>query len=413
METGGFTVKKLHVVSMVMLAWVSFGGVCTAQTDDGGPDSETAPVRIGPLWMNPRIQLTNLGVDTNVFNTPSGQAQKDATATLSPATDVWLRVGPSWLQFTVREDLVWFQKYADERSANTSDAVKWKVTLNRLNVTAKETYLRTRDRPGFEIDLRALRSEYGSQLAIDYRGLAQTFFGVTGAYQKVDYDKDDVFLGENLHDELNHTTMTAGVYVRQQLTPLTQVSATVDQEQDRFEFSSLRDSNSTNVAFNVTFDPHALIRGTATVGYQHFHPLVAGLPDYVGATALGDLTYTLMGVTRFQAQFKRAIGYSYDITQPYYLESGIIGSVAQQVYGPVDVIARGGYSLLAYRDRGGVIISAPDRSDYVHSYGGGVGYHIGKDLRIGFDVDQQHRLSAVVDRRYDDLKYGTSISYAF
>ena len=35
----------------------------------------------------------------------------------------------------IKEDIVWFQKFASERSANNAYAVKWVVPLNRLSIT--------------------------------------------------------------------------------------------------------------------------------------------------------------------------------------------------------------------------------------------------------------------------------------
>jgi hypothetical protein len=54
-----------------------------------------------------------------------------------------------------------------------------------------------------------------------------------------------------------------------------------------------------------------------------------------------------------------------------------------------------------------------NRTDVVHSYGGGVGYHFGRDVRIGFNVDQYNRTSDIAARKYDDLRYGTAVTYGF
>jgi len=257
------------------------------------------------------------------------------------------------------------------------------------------------------------RTEYGGKAAAEVRGLSKTFVGVFGGYKKVNFAGDAVFLGTNLRDELNRTETAAGISVRHQLTPLTTLTFNVAQEQDRFEFSSLRDSNSTSAGVTVSFDPHALIRGSASFGYMDFHPRSTGLPDYVGATAIGDLSYTLLGATRFSVRFKRDISYSYDINQPYYLETGVSGEIAQQIFGPFDLVGRAGTSTLAYRDRAGVFIADVNRVDYIHSYGGGIGYHLGRDIRIGFNIDQQHRISDALGHQYDGLRYGTSVTYAF
>ena len=92
----------------------------SAQTSEGGPDPAQVRVRIGPLLMNPTMALTNLGIDDNVFNEPEDLLPKrDFTATLTPSTDLWVRMGRTWISGTVKEELIWYQKYATERAANS------------------------------------------------------------------------------------------------------------------------------------------------------------------------------------------------------------------------------------------------------------------------------------------------------
>jgi len=47
----------------------------------------------------------------------------------------------------------------------------------------------------------------------------------------------------------------------------------------------------------------------------------------------------------------------------------------------------------------------------VRTYGAGVGYLIGRDLRIGFNVDRQERTSELADRAYEGFRYGASVTY--
>ena len=402
------------ILVLFLLIVVSAADRAAAQTPDGAPDPANVRIRLGPVWMSPRLELTNLGVDTNVFNEPdSANPKKDFTATVTPSTDLWLRMGRSWLQLNIREDLVWYQKYSTERAANTSYRLSWKMRLNRLFVTVAPDYLHTRDRPGFEIDTRPPRTEYGGKADVEVRALARTYLALNGSWRRVDFDKDAMFDERNLQFELDRTVTEAGVSLRHHLTPLTAIALNVGRSQDRFEFSPLRDSNSTGVSGSVSFDPHALLKGGASFGYRDFEPLSPGVPAYKGITTTGDLAYTLLGMTRFAVQFRRDVSYSYDVNQPYYLESGVGASIAQQIYGPVDVVGRVNASRLAYRDRTGATIEVPDRVDYVRLYGVGVGYRMSSGLRIGFNLDHQHRISDVADRQYNGLKYGTSVTYAF
>ncbi len=380
----------------------------------GSPEAaaNNARIKLGPIALNPTLALTNAGVDSNVFNEPDQLAPKsDFTMTVTPATDLYLRLGRSWLTSNVREDLVYYKTYSGERSANTSYTGGLYVPLNRLTLRAGGTYVNARDRPGFEIDARSQRVETGYNGSVEVRALAKTYFGVRGDRRKTSYDKAAVFLDANLQFELNRTVTTGALTVRHDLTPLTSVTLDVSRAQDRFEFSSLRDSNSTAVMVGLQFDPFALIKGTARLGYRDFKPLNGSLNGYQGSTAAVDLSYVAFNTTKFGVQFARDVQYSYDVNQPYYVQTGGQGSISQQLYGPFDVVGRAGIQRLDYQTRTGVIVADPNRTDYVRTYGGGAGYHLGKDVRVGFNIDQQRRTSDIDARTYSGLRYGIAVTY--
>jgi hypothetical protein len=387
----------------------------TPGIDGGGPDPATVRVRIGPLWMNPKLELKNIGVDTNVFNEPEEQHPKrDFTATISPNLDIWVGIGPTWLQTNIREDIVWYDTYSSERSANETYSLSWRVPLNRLAFRIAPSYMTTRERPGYEIDARARHTQWGGDAQVEVHALSKTTVALTTTYKNIAFDNSATFLGVNLSDQLDRTESSVGVSVKHELTPLTTVVASAVRERDRFEREPLRDADSTQIGMNVQFDPHALLKGGAAVGYRDFQPVDRSLPAFTGLTAQGDLAYTLFGSTRFQVQFRRDISYSYDVNQPYYLQNGVTGTVAQQVFGPFDALAKVGIASLAYRDRTGVAVAAPDRVDDVQTLGGGAGYHIGgTGTRLGFNVEHERRTSEVALRRYSGLRYGASLTYDF
>jgi hypothetical protein len=383
-----------------------------AQVSDGGPDPANVRVRMGPLYLNPTIALSNVGVDDNVFNDPTSRApKKDFTVTITPGTDLWLRVGASWVTGTIKEDINWFQKYASERSANSTYTVGWKVPFSRFAFNLGSTYSNSRERPGFEIDARALRTQIGFDGSAEIRALSRTFIGVTAHRDRVNFADDATFRGANLHDELNRVGTAFGLTVREQITTLTSITLAATRNHDRFQFSPLRDSNASSVTGTIAFDPAALIKGSATIGYTNFEPLGPGLVTYKGVTSQVNLSYTLLGSTKFAFGANRGVQYSFDVNQPYYLQTGFTASIAQQIFGPLDVVGRIGRQNLAYRDREGAVIQAPNRTDQVFSYGGGVGYHLGKSLRFGFNVDNAKRTSPLDDRTYQGLRYGTALTY--
>ena len=103
----------------------------------------------------------------------------------------------------------------------------------------------------------------------------------------------------------------------------------------------------------------------------------------------------------------------YQVTQPYYVQTGGTFAVTQRISGPVDAGARLTVQQLAYRNREGLDALLGDRVDHVLMYGGSVGYHVGPDLRIAFNVDQQTRDSEVDHQHYEGLRMGVSVTYGF
>jgi hypothetical protein len=408
-----FNALKRRLVATIALV-LAFGAIVSAQTPtgDGGPDPAAVRVRIGPLWLTPTISIPNIGVDTNVFNDPpSVTPRRDFTMTLSPRAQLWLRAGRTWFTGLISEDVVWYQKYAAERSGNTTYTVAWKAPLNRVLLTTSAVWLSTRTRPGFEIDARARRREPQYTGGIEVRGFAKTFIGVRGSWGKVRFDETAEFNGSSLQDQLDRTNTAGSITLRHELTPLTSITFSAGRAEERFDVAASRDSISRNYSVALSFDPAALIRGTATMGFTSYEPQSADLPGYRGTTAAVNLTYTLLGSTRISGAIARDVQLSYDINQPYYLLTGGSGSIGQQIFGPLDLIVRGSSQHLKYQARTGVTLTAPDRTDRVTSYGGGLGIHLGDSLRLGFNIDKERRTSVLPDRQFVGLKYGSSLTY--
>jgi hypothetical protein len=382
-----------------------------AQTPPPEPDAD-ANVRFGPLSLRSTIAVSNLGIDTNVFNeADADQPRSDFTMTFSPNTDVWLRMGRTWLTGTVQVDWVYYNKFASERAANSSFRIGVERTFNRLAVNGNARRLSTRDRPGYEIDARSQRLEIQYDGEATLRVMSRTRVGATAFTRRTEFDEAAFFREANLSRELDRTSSGTGFVVRHDWTPLTTVSLDVTREQERFVTSQFRDSDSTRIVGGLAFEPVALISGTAAFGFRSFTPLPDDVPAFRGAVTNLNLAYSLLGTTRFGVQAARDIQYSYEFSQPYYLETGVTASVQQQVFGPFDVLGRGGLRRLAYTDRIGVAIATSDRTDRVSTIGIGAGYRMGTDKRLGFTIERQRRTSSIERHTYTGLRFGLSLTY--
>ena len=130
-------------IAAAFAAVVLFTAPVLAQTPAPEPDAE-ANIRVGPLSLKSTIALTNLGVDTNVFNqADADHPQSDFTMTFSPATDLWLRMGRTWITGTVGVDWVYYNKFASERAANSALRIGVERTFNRLAVNGNARRLST------------------------------------------------------------------------------------------------------------------------------------------------------------------------------------------------------------------------------------------------------------------------------
>jgi hypothetical protein len=373
-----------------------------------------ARFRLGPVDMTPTIALGNAGVDTNVFNRPaSGAPQSDFTMTVTPATDLWLRLGRTWLAGNISEDLVWYRTFASERTVNGSYKVAWDVPFNRLHINLGTRYLNTRERPGFEIDARSQRHETSYDATATLKVTPIVEVGLRSSVTREDYDLAAIFLGTRLHDELNRTTTVSGLTFQHHLTPLTDINLEISRQLDRFEFSPLRDTDSTAVTGGFNFSPFAVLTGHATLGYRDLEPRSSELPGYRGPTASMDLSYVVFGMTKLALTLSRDVQYSFDIDQPYYLQTEVLVSVTQHLAGPWDATMRRGAATLAYRDRQGAVVAVSNRVDETHTFGAGFGYRISRDLRVGFNLDKTSRTSPIDNRLYNGLIYGTSVTRVF
>jgi len=382
-----------------------------AQTNSPEPDAQ-ATMRFGPLSLRSTIALTNIGVDTNVFNAADAdRPESDFTMTFTPTTDWWLRMGRTWLNGRVDVDWVYYRRLASERSANSEYLVGISRTFNRLSLMAGTKHLNTRDRPGFEIDARSRRVETDVEGGVEMRVLAKTHAGVKALRRRVAFDKDAVFRDVHLALELDRTQTTQAFVIRHELTPLTTVSLEIGRDADRFFFSSLRDADSTRIASVIAFQPAALVSGDAVVGFRSYQPLTREIPAFQGATTALNLSYRPLGTTRLSVAATRDVQPSFEINQPYYLESGVTFSAQQQVYGPFDMLGRIGGRRLAYRDRAGTAVDVSNRADRVREIGVGAGYRLGTDKRIGLTIDHVRRTSSVDRNRYAGLRVGVSVMY--
>jgi hypothetical protein len=409
-----FTVARARRAAGPALAAIVFAllpPTASAQPPTNDPVAE-APVRLGVVGLAPRIALTNLGVDTNVFNS-AVDPQRDFTLTGTPSLDLWLRTQRGLLTVNGRLDLVYFNRFASERSVNPRALLTYEYRFNRVRPFVTLSGLSTRERPGYEIDIRARRAETGLEAGLDLRVASKSYLALSGRRRTVDYDGDAVFNGRALNQALNRTLEGVDLTWRQHLTVLTTWVVRASAERERFELEERRNGDSVRVSTGFELSQFALIRGTAFVGYRRLVGAEGGvLPEFSGVTADVDVAYTAPTRTRLALGVARDVQYSFEIVSPYYVQTGWTATLTQRVIGQWDIQLSGGRDRLAYRALDPLDLAAT-RRDRVDRVGGGIGYTFGDDMRLGFDVNSIQRQSERPGRAYKTLRAGLSVSYGF
>ena len=129
---------------LFVLMFALLAGSATAQQVPTASEDPVAaaPFRLGVLAFAPRISLTNLGVDTNVFNTPADE-QSDFTFAVKPGTDMFLRTGRGLVTVSGNLEYVYFNKFEAERSFNSDVFGRYEFRFNRFRPYASAGWLDT------------------------------------------------------------------------------------------------------------------------------------------------------------------------------------------------------------------------------------------------------------------------------
>jgi hypothetical protein len=398
----------IRAIPIVLFAVVLSSVAATAHAQGGVPEAvETMPIHVGPLGLRPSVSITNVGMDSNVFN-DAAAPQEDFTATIVPRLVARVRGGRLVLSYGSAADMVYFKKFTSERSVNASTDVRLDGNFGRLQPYVSAGWVDTKDRLNAEVDVRTPRTQRTVAGGVRLLLASRTAVVVSARRFNLDFDEGAQFLGVDLTRTLNSRSDTVDAALQLLLTPLTTFSMTTSFQRDRFAGASERDSDTLRLLPALQFDPTSLIRGNIAVGYRRFRPLTPALPDYSGLLVQAGLGYTLLTRTRFDLDLTRDVQYSFEELEPYYLSTGSRLTVTHQLVGPLDLQAFGGRQSLAYRQRQ---VAGDVRRDEVDIYGGGAGYRLRDSLRLGLTWETNRRRSVLDERRYDRHRIYASLTY--
>jgi hypothetical protein len=365
--------------------------------------------RFGPFAVTPKFELKNLGWDTNVFAEVE-DPKSDFTVTAAVPVDWWFRFGRGRLHGVSTVEGVYFATYSNQRGYNPRHEVTLLFPLNRVTPYIGGTYLSTNERPGFEITERIRRTETGANGGLFLRLSSKLGLDLKGRETTYRYDEGET---TNYSETLDRRTEIYGAQARYRVTSLTTLTFLADAVRERYTGTPERDNDGYRLLPGVEFGEHALITGKAELGYRSLSTPAPGVPDFSGFVGSAELSYVFRSMTRFTVGASRDIYFSYSNIEPFYIQPGFTLSITQQVSGPWDVQARGAWYRLDYQrvDVPGPE-QLPERVDEYQTWGGGIGYRVGREIRVSVNVDGYQRQSILNGQDYDGIRAGMAVTYA-
>jgi len=357
------------------------------------------------------VAVQRLGTDSNVFDDPD-DPQSDFHALITPDVTLYLRTGLLRLTAASTVDFTYYRTYTSERGVNRTLRGRMELLLSRFRPFLGGATVHTRERPNDEIDLRADRREREVIGGVDIQLSPVTF--VFGGVARTEYEVDEtaVYRGVVLADQLDRREESMTLGLRRDLTPLTTLQVSARLSRDRFTRNDERDSHSTLLQTTWAFAPDALFHGELSAGFQVFEPIDRSIDQYRGLTFGGRIEWPVLSATRVDLELDRRVRFSYEPTEPYYVDTGTTLTLTQRVIGRFDVQVRGTYRDLAYRHA--TVAIGVNRSDHVRSALTGVGYTLGDQSRVGFNYEFTSRESdRHLDRVYDRHRLYGSWSQRF
>ena len=374
------------------------------------------PWHFGPFRIQPQLVISNAGVDSNIFYSPS-EPVKDYTVTAGPAATVYLPIHRKFvLSAYGSPQYVWYSKTDRERTWNYYLKGAAQLSLKNVFFSVDGVYSDARERWNTEIDIRPRRTEEGLGGSMLVNLAHRTSFSV--AYRTVKYDYASVVYGDNfdVRERLNRQESYADLTFFHQSSTQRRFFLAFEYGRYEFEFASqaaLGDSRSGAAYAGLEFSQLGRrIRGTVRVGYKKFDVRAVDGPDYQGIVGDSQLSIRLARPFVIRGSYVRDVRFSLWYNNPYYIESRPGAGASVYVFRFLRLDYDYSIGRNRYPEVGG---GGPDvkRLDEYSIHSGGVYFRIRKTVALGFIASwwaRNSNLDAEDDKR---TFFGVNLTYDF
>jgi hypothetical protein len=376
----------------------------------------TAAMRFGPLRIQPALVLSNMGVDSNIYYSPT-EPIKDYTLTAGPAVNVYVPIYRKLILSAYGSpQYIYYTKTKRERTWNYYFSGSAAFNLKRVFLSFEWKYSDARERWNTEIDIRPRRAEdslggvfliqtsYRTSLSVGYR---QAKFN----YENLDLD------AFNVRERLNRKEQYLDLSAFYQVTSRTRYFVDFELGQYRFDFPTaavLKDAHSRAAYGGLEFSPSGRIRGRGRLGYKIFDINNPAATDYHGVVGDAQVSVRLARPFVVRASYTRDVNFSIWYNNAFYLGSTIGPGVSFYVLRFVRLdydysLGRNRYPEAQPDGSAGAV----KRLDDYRTHSAGLYFRIWKKAAIGFVASWWTRISNL-DYENDRRNFiGLNLTYDF
>jgi len=228
----------------------------------------TAP-QIERFVLRPSLAVTDIGLDTNVLTTASGQ-QQDRTANLRLQVEPSLRFGPLRLSGTLGTRFSYFQVHDTQRSVDTDESARVDVLSRSVAAYALASFVRAHDPFDPEVYTRTRRVQHLYESGATFRMTGKTSAGFTAQRSTMSLQAVDTGFDQDLSQQFRRQTEAFTGALHNAVTTITTVTVLAGVRREHVSAPAPSDATSLSLMGGVDTKPDALIAGNAYVGYRKF-----------------------------------------------------------------------------------------------------------------------------------------------
>jgi hypothetical protein len=372
--------------------------------------------RLGALYLTPYLHIGSLGIDTNVFYTPTAR-QTDFTASGGPGLEIVRPFGQeSRLRLDGGLDYLYFAKTESQRKLNGYGTAQLDLAGVKTRLAIEERWASSYGRPSYEVNERVQQETEGTRGFLR-RNLGDRYaLALFGSRRRMRTDSQD-YLGTNLGETLTEDRYEAGAELRIAVSVKTQLVGGGEESWYRYPRLPERDGRSTLAYGGFRTDETALVSGQALAGYRWFR-LETG-EERSGFYSNVDTVWNLSPNTKLGARYFRDIDYSaFQTSGPtptnlnesveVFLDKVLVSNLYVHLFARLNRLASDG--AIAIVPSGGGSQSSV-RDDRAREAGAELGYQFLQRFRIGLTAFYTTRESPFETFGVEGLLAGLTVQY--